>query len=44
MESYLTGRKQFVQVGDFRSRESTIMKGVPQGSILGQILQYSAYK
>ena len=38
MESYLTERKQYVQVGNFRSRESTIMKGVPQGSIVGPIL------
>ena len=38
MESYLTRRQQFVQVGYFRSRESTIIKGVPQGSILGPIL------
>ena len=38
MSSYLTQRKQFVQFANFKSRESTIMKGVPQGSILGPIL------
>ena len=38
MESYLSRRKQFVQVGNYRSKQSTIMKGVPQGSILGPIL------
>ena len=34
----MTGRKQYVQVGDFRSMSLTITKGVPQGSILGPLL------
>ena len=36
--SYLSNRKQFVQVGDFKSRELLITKGVPQGSLLSPLL------
>ena len=38
LRSYLTGRKQCTQVGDFKSEECIITKGVPQGSILGPVL------
>ena len=38
LRSYLTGRKQCTQVGDFKSEECLITKGVPQGSILGPVL------
>ena len=38
LKSYLTGRKQYVQVGDYRSDTLTINKGVPQGSIVGPLL------
>ena len=38
LTSYLTRRKQYVQIGDIKSEECTIAKGVPQGSILGPIL------
>lgn len=37
-KSYLTGRKQFVQIGESLSLERAIDIGVPQGSILGPIL------
>ena len=36
--SYLSGRKQFVLVGDHRSSESPLKYGVPQGSVLGPVL------
>ena len=42
INSYLSGRKQHVQVGDFRSDDMMITKGVPQGSILGPLL-FSLY-
>ncbi|XP_063069010.1 uncharacterized protein LOC134460561 [Engraulis encrasicolus] len=36
--SYLTGREQFVSIGDFRSPNSVLTHGVPQGSVLGPLL------
>ena len=36
-QNYLTGRKQYVQLGNYRSEQSVISCGVPQGSILGPL-------
>ena len=36
--SYLTGRRQYTQVGDYKSNECPINKVVPQGSVLGPVL------
>ena len=33
--SYLSKRKQFVQINDIRSEHKTIRCGIPQGSVLG---------
>jgi hypothetical protein len=38
LSSYLTGRKQFVQINDKISQEVDTSFGVPQGSILGPVL------
>ena len=37
-ESYLTSRKQFVQVNDCRSKQRSLERGVPQRSVLGPLL------
>ena len=36
--SYLTGRRQYTHVGDYKSNECPINKAVPQGSVLGPVL------
>ncbi len=38
MESYLSNRKQYVQIDDIKSELCSITTGVPQGSILGPLL------
>ena len=36
--SYLTGRQQYVEIDGYSSGLLTLTTGVPQGSILGQLL------
>ena len=38
LKSYLSDRKQFVQIGDNKSAVLDVKYGVPQGSVLGPIL------
>ena len=36
--SYLTNRKQYIELGDIKSKTLNISTGIPQGSILGPLL------
>ena len=38
IESYIRDRRQYLQIGDMKSDELLISKGVPQGSVLGPLL------
>ena len=38
IESYLSGRKQSVKIGEKKSDELDVESGVPQGTILGPLL------
>ena len=42
LSSYLTGRTQSVNIGDACSTELPLLRGVPQGSVLGPLL-FSLY-
>ena len=37
-EPYLKGRKQYVSINEFNSKDLTISHGVSQGSVLGPLL------
>lgn len=39
-KSFLTSRKQFVQVNDCKSTQCSLERGVPQGSVLGPLLYF----
>ena len=38
LASYIANRRQYVQVGNYKSEEQIITKGVPQGSMIGPLL------
>ncbi len=44
MESYITNRKQYVNIDGTDTEELTLKTGVPQGSILGPLFFYYIYK
>ena len=37
-ESYLKGRKQYVLINGFNSKDLPVSRGVPEGSVLGPLL------
>ena len=37
-KNYISNRKQYVEIGSFKSTQTSITTGVPQGSILGPLL------
>uniref|UniRef100_A0A3B3CVM8 Reverse transcriptase domain-containing protein n=1 Tax=Oryzias melastigma TaxID=30732 RepID=A0A3B3CVM8_ORYME len=38
LQSYFSGRTQFIQLKSFKSQPSTVSSGIPQGSVLGPLL------
>ena len=38
LSSYIANRRQYVQIGNYKSEELGITKGVPQGSMIGPLL------
>ena len=38
LSNYLTGRQQYVQIGDYMSSKPLVRTGLPQGPVLGPLL------